>query len=552
MPKFTQEELEILKQYVTDPESNVFAVKGLAGIIGPVYARYSRAKGSFLETFLKEFIKEGQLDPVKAKEVIERILIAFGDDSVGELEGAHLSLEQISNLATKEVEDRRIGGSPIEQSTRYVVYDQKDPPSHEATEGQASGRWRYLRPKEIMQSSLASEYEAVMDELFNVYASLVEPMQEYYKKIKPIDQAEYDVLGKGEKQKRADLKDEKDIKAFDRTYGFDIRSKTCDTIRVLLPASTLTNVGLFGNGRFFQNLISHLYTHELDEMNLLAEKAHNALGQTMPTFVKRAKRNEYLAATRKNMQELADKILSGTAPQEEQYVRLFLNSDLDYYNLLLTQALYPYSRHPLHQLCDIVGKLSAQEKQKIFDAYAGNRKSRRDRPDRALEAGYPFTFDLIGDFGIYRDLQRHRMLTQQRQLLNPYLGFADNDDIRIAGFQPKIDAVREKAERLYEKVKEECGRVAAQYTVLFGHRIRFTMGMNLREAEHMTELRTTPQGHPSYRKVCQEMAAQILEACPWAKETLKFVDFGQYTWARADSEAKQRVREKELEERLKP
>jgi len=541
MSKFTQEELEVLKQYVTDPESNVFAVRGLDGIIGPAYARYSRAKGSFLETFLKEFIKEGQLDPVKAKEVIERILIAFGDDSVGELEGAHLSMEQVSNLATKEIEDRRIGGSPIEQSTRYVVYDQKD----------EQGGWRYLRPKEIMQSSLAGEYESVMDELFDTYASLVLPMQEYYKKIKPLAEAEYDVLGKGIKQKRVDLSDEKDIKAFDRTYGFDIRSKTCDTIRVLLPASTLTNVGLFGNGRFFQNLISHLYTHELDEMNVLAEKSHEALDKIVPTFVKRAKRNEYLSATRKKMQELVDKMLAGITPQEEQRVRLFFTTDWDYFNLVLAQALYPYSRHPLHQLCDIVGKLSAQEKQEIFETYAGERKTRRDRPDRALEAGYPFTFDLIGDFGIYRDLQRHRMLTQQRQLLNPYLGFADNDDIRLAGFQAKIDAVREKAERLYEKIKQECGRIVAQYAVLFGHRIRFTMGMNLREAEHMTELRTTPQGHPSYRQICQEMARQILEICPWAEESLKFVDYGQYTWARADSEAKQRVLEKELEERLK-
>src|SRR3990170_6803700 len=321
MSKFTQEELEVLKQYVTDPESNVFAVRGLDGIIGQAYARYSRAKGSFLETFLNEFIKDGVLDAVKAAEVIERILIAYGDDSVGELEGAHLSMEQISNLATKEVEDRRIGGSPIEQSTRYVVYDQKD----------EQGGWRYLRPKEIMQSSLAGEYESVMDELFDTYASLVLPMQEYYKKIKPLAEAEYDVLGKGIKQKRVDLSDEKDIKAFDRTYGFDIRSKTCDTIRVLLPASTLTNVGLFGNGRFFQNLISHLYTHELDEMNLLAQKAHDTLGQIMPTFVKRAKRNDYLANTRKNMQALADQILAGITPQEEQYVRLFSNGEFDYY-----------------------------------------------------------------------------------------------------------------------------------------------------------------------------------------------------------------------------
>src|SRR3989338_7617827 len=215
MSRFTEEELQILKQYVTDPESHVFAVKGLTGIVGPAFARYSRAQTSFLETFLKEFIKEGQLDSVKAAGVIERILIAYGDDSVGELEGAHLALEQISNLATKEVEDRRIGGSPIEQSTSYVVYDQKN----------EDGKWRYLRPREIMESSLGTEFESVMDELFETYAGLVEPMENYYRAIKPIAESEYDVLGTGAKQKLTDLKEEKDIKAFDRTYKFDIRTK---------------------------------------------------------------------------------------------------------------------------------------------------------------------------------------------------------------------------------------------------------------------------------------------------------------------------------------
>lgn len=537
MARFTPEELEVLKQYVTDPESNIFAVKGLSGIVGPAFARYSRAQGSFLETFLKEFVKDGVLDGVKAAEVIERILIAYGDDSVGELEGAHLSMEQISNLATKEVEDRRIGGSPIEQSTRYVVYDQKD----------EQGRWRYLRPKEVTQSPLAKEFEIVMDELFSVYASLVEPMQEYYRKIKPSQEAEYDVLGKGTKQKRKDLTEEKDLKAFDRTYKFDIRTKTCDTIRILLPACTLTNVGLFGNGRFYQNLLSHLYTQDLSEMQDIASKGHEALNHVIPTFVKRAKRNEFLTTTRSTMQKLADRILAGKMPMEESSVRLFARHEHDLYFMTIAHMLYPYAQHPFEQLYDIVKSLSEKEQQEVIDTYVGDRKTRRDRPDRALEAGYPLTFDLIGDFGIYRDLQRHRMLTQQRQLLTPALGFSNNDDLHTAGFQMQVDAIREKVENLYEKVKKECGRNVAQYVVLFGHRMRWSMGMNLREAEHLLELRTTPQGHPTYRRVCQEMASQILEAYPWAKKMLQFVDYGQYQWARADSEAKQRVKERELE-----
>jgi len=532
--RFTQEELDILKQYVTDPESNIFAVKGLTGIVGPAFARYSRAQGSFLETFLKEFIRDGVLDSVKAAEVIERILIAYGDDSVGELEGAHLSMEQISNLATKEVEDRRIGGSPIEQSTRYVVYDQID----------AEGCWRYLRPKEIMESPVAETYERVMDELFGTYADFVEPMEAYYRQLKPIEEAEYDVVGTGTKQKRSELKEEKDIKAFDRTYKFDIRTKTCDTIRILLPAATLTNVGLFGNGRFFQHLLTHLYTHPLSEMSDIASKAHVALDQVIPTFVKRAKKNEYITETRIHMQALTGELLKDTEPDEVQTVSLM--PEMDHRLHTLAQMLYSYSRHPLAQLYEFVKRVPETTKERILNTYVSERKTRRDRPGRALEAGYPLTFDIMGNFGIYRDLQRHRMLTQERQLLNPYLGFEDNPDIATAGFQERVDAIRQKMEALYEEVKQACGPEVAQYTVLMGHRIRWYMGMNFRAAEHMIELRTTPQGHPTYRKVCQEMARQILERYPWAKNILKFTDYNDYQWARADSEARQRQKERKL------
>lgn len=539
MPRFTPEELATLKQYVSDPESNIFAIKGLTGIIGPAYARYSRAQGSFLETFLKEFIKDGILDSIKAAEVIERILIAYGDDSVGELEGAHLSLEQVSNLATKEVEDRRIGGSPIEQSTRYVVYDQKN----------EKGEWRYLRPREIMESPLASRYEAVMNEVFDTYASLVEPMQEFYRKQKPIEEAEYDILGKGTKQKRADLTEERDLKAFDRTYKFDIRTKTCDAIRILLPAATLTNVGLYGNGRFYQHLLNHLYTHPLSEMNDIGTRAHAALNQVIPTFVKRAKRNEYLVATRNAMQKLADELLAKT-PSRDQDSRVVLVTpeSMDFYTLSLVQMLYPYSEQSLQSLSNLVKTLTPEERDNLVATYLGERTTRRDRPDRALEAGYPLTFDLIGDFGIYRDLERHRMLTQQRQILGIDLGFENNEDIKEAGFQNKIDAVREKVEALYRELRTALGKHVAQYVVLMGYRLRWTMGMNIREAEHFFELRTTPQGHPTYRRVCQEMTKAILAVYPWTKEAFKFVDYKNYTWARADSEARQRVKERKFEE----
>ncbi|MDP3975514.1 MAG: FAD-dependent thymidylate synthase [bacterium] len=548
MAKFSAEERKLLEQYVTNVDGDIFAITGLPGIVGSAFARYSRALGSFKETFLKEFLKEGVIDPVHAKELIERILIAYGDDSVGELEGANVSFEAVSNLAAKTIEDRRIGGSPIEQSSRYVFYDQKSLPAVEGDEG----KWKYLRPKEIMESDHAAAYEQGMDRIFQIYHDLIEPVTEFYRKKKPLDQAEYDVLGTGEKQKRADLNQEKDIKAFDRTYTFDLKTKTCDTIRVILPCSTLTNIGMFGNGRYYQELLSHLYTQELEEMRDIAARAHAELNKIIPAFVKRAKRNEWLAERREQMRELGQEIFSEKVDKTDDIAVTLLPaqaSEEEYFLMTLAQMLYPNCEVSLESILKKLGKFGDEERYEILETYVSERQQRRHRPDRGLEAGYPLVFDCVCDFGSYRDLQRHRMLTQQRQLITPHIGFQMPQDLVEAGVAGEVDEARQICEELYKKVRQDCGPLAAQYVVLFGYNIRWTMGMNLRAAQHMIELRTTPQGHPNYRKVCQLMAKAILDRHPWTREILKFTDFDDHTWARGDAEARQRVKEKALEEK---
>src|SRR3989344_791857 len=386
MPNFTKEEIELLKKYVTDPVGNVFAITNLEGIVGAIYARYSRAKGGFREVLLKEFIKEGMIDAQRAADLIDRVLVAYGDDSVGELEGAHLSFENISMIVTKEIEDRRIGGSPLQQSTRYVFYDQKDGQDH----------WRYYRDPKIMASPLAKQYQETMDFIFETYASLVEPLKEYYQKLKTIDEAEYDVLGAGDKQKLADLKTEADQKAFRITYNSDIRTKACDALRCLLPLSTLTNVGIFGNGRFFQNVLTQLYTSPLSEAQEIAEAAHRELNKVIPKYVKRAKRNDYLISCRQKMQVMALNLLSLTPPEEENervvlmtngeeriaeevntivfdknairpdQLRTLYQEERD--NLTYALMLYEYCRHPLRQLLKIVRQLPPEQKIKIREA----------------------------------------------------------------------------------------------------------------------------------------------------------------------------------------
>ena len=558
MKNFTDEEKLQLAKYVTDTDGDIFAVTNLPGIVGAVYARYSRAQGGFRETLLKEFIKDGNIDVVKAGDLIERVLIAFGDDSVGELEGTHVSFENMSILATKEIEDRRIGGSPIEQSTRYVFYDRRGD----------DGAFRYYRDAKVMASKHADAYVETMDFIFATYCELVEPMKAYYMGLKSIDEASYDVVGDGVKRHLAELTDEKHKKAFSITYNSDIRTKACDTLRALLPIATLTNVGVFGNGRFFQNVLTHCHSSPIDEVRDIAAKSQEQLAKIIPRYVQRAKPNGYVMATRSDMAALASLLFAGIGSGEGPEVDLLdrggaaiiksltggvMHPDameraiLDEEDcLMMAQMLYPHLTHSLRQIRAVVRDLPADKKELIRATYLGDRKTRRDRPGRALESGYPYTFDLITDFGTYKDLERHRMMTQQRQRFTPTLGFNMPEDLVRAGFEDKAKACVRKAVALYELLRADHPE-AASYATLHGSRVRWTMGINDRALMHMVELRTTPQGHPTYRRICGMMHKAVAARSAWRGEAMKFADHGEYFWSRADSEAKQRVKEAALE-----
>jgi thymidylate synthase ThyX len=558
MPKFTDEEKVQLAKYVTDTDGDIFAVTNLPGIVGAVYARYSRAQGGFRETLLKEFIKDGNIDVVKAGDLIERVLIAFGDDSVGELEGTHVSFENMSILATKEIEDRRIGGSPIEQSTRYVFYDRRGD----------EGNFRYYRDPKIMASAHAHAYVETMDFIFATYCELVEPMKAYYEGLKPMTEAAYDVVGDGVKRKYDELVDEKHRKAFKMTYTSDIRTKACDTLRALLPIATLTNVGVFGNGRFFQNVLTHCHSSPIDEVRDIAAKSQEQLAKIIPRYVQRAKPNAYVMATHANMAALSKILFAGIGSGEGTEVDLLdrggaavikaltggvmhpqavedaILGEED--NLMMALMLYPHLTHSLRQIRAIVRDLPEDKKEIIRSTYIGERKTRRDRPGRALEAGYPYTFDLVTDFGTYKDLERHRMMTQSRQAFTPTLGFNMPEDLVRAGFEDKAKACVQKAVALYELLRADHPE-AASYATLHGSRVRWTMGINDRALMHMIELRTTPQGHPSYRRICAMMHDAVAARSAWRGEAMKFADHGEYFWSRADSEARQRVKEAALE-----
>lgn len=547
---------ELLNHYVTNPDGKVFAIQNLQGMVGAIMARYSRAETGLKDTLLREFVKEDQLKVNKAYKLIERVLIAYGDDSIGELEGAHLSFENISMLATKVIEHRRIGGSPIEQSTRYVRYDRRDPDTD---------AYYYYVPKDLPPAH-AQHFRASMDRLFDRYAAMWQPLIDHLEKMKPLEAAEYDV---GDGRHWSDMKTDKQRRAFQRTYQMDMKTKACDILRGFLPLATTANVGLFGNGRYYQHLISKLLTSPMAEAQELGDMALAELSKVIPNYVKRAKRMDYVAANESAMAALATRYFGDLNPAAEAKTWLvepdhpFLASTLnkgpvnaeavrrafiEEQELSFDAALvYAYSRGSFHLIRERLKSLDDTVRKTIRDTYYGDRQVRRNRPERAIEHGYPYHFDLVTEWAVYKDLMRHRMGTIQVQPMRPDLGFEMPPEIGDAGLLETAEATVRIAQDLFAYLEREFP-AAREYAMLQGHRMRWLLGMNDRALMHMLELRTAPQGHVNYRQCCQLLHRLIKQRFPDRAMRMNHVNHDASYWARSDSEAKQRRKEAALDE----
>jgi dTMP kinase len=514
VPNYIKKKLE---RYFSNIGGNIFVIQNFPSeLTGGALARYSRSPTGLQLTIINEFLdSNGEPSQEKGTELMDRVLNAYGDESVGELESVHVGIENVSMIAIKTIEDRRIGGSPLEQSTRYVKYDTKD----------EFGKWRYYRPKEILDAGLGLDYEKVNNLAFEVYSVLIDNLQDYFKNIFPENEYEIDVKRNNilTKAKKNELIDEKELKAFNTSYGFTIRCAALDVGRCILPSSTLSQLGILGNGRFFTKLLTTLKSSELIEEKEIAENLEKELNKAIPTFIKWNKDDNKLFRERNNiMREISNKLFPNMIPEANPVT---LVSRGDFLDEQLTGALYPNSRISYEQILKEVKKLSYKDKLEILKYYIGNRETRRDRTPRGFESGYPITFDLVGNFAEYRDLQRHRMLTQQRQLLTTELGFIMPPEIKEIGMEKEVLEVVRMMEELNKKIKAQGLLVASQYATLFNHRLRFILGMNLREFQHLSELRTLPQGHHSYRAMTMEMAKELMKRDEWTELALKFIDY---------------------------
>lgn len=510
---FTPEERAILQRFFTNVDGPVFALVNLPEVVkGALFARYSRSNKSLRRLFLDEFFEEpdlgwrgaagfgvrgidegnggvGLVGAERAEELYDRIFTEYGDDSVAQLGGAHIACEDVSNIVTKVIERGRLMAY-LEQSTRYIRYDSKQ-----------SGKYRYKRPPELADSDAGRIFEEVCDSLFDLYSELYEVLQGVFEKRHPraCDEPE-------------------------PAYMAALRARVCDSLRGLLPAATLANVGIFGSGQAYERLLLRMLSSPLGEARELGSLILMELKKVIPSFVRRVEMENrggawmrYLQETRARSGEAVRRLLAPESGEEETAGPVgrvsegvavdLVDFDGDGERKIAAAILFECSRMPLRRATEAAQRMSADEVGRLIREYVGERGNRRHIPGRAFESTY-YTFEVVSDYGAFRDLQRHRMLTIDWQSLDPALGYSKPAVIDEVGYSERWEEAMASAASAYG-VLRSVSEGAASYVLPMAFRLRYRMQLNAREAMYLIELRTSPQAHPEYRAVCSRMAESI-------------------------------------------
>lgn len=544
---FTESQLKTLEHFVTNTKSHVFALKNLPEVIkGALFSRYSRSSLGLRSLLLKEFIsnnEEASFDSIvgldleqgkfekdqiaaiqKAQSFYDRILDGYGDDSIGELGGAHLAIENISMLGAKLLEDCRIGGSPLEKSTRYIYFDQK-----------VKGEYLFYREPILMTSAFRDIYLQTCNMLFETYGKLIPPLTEYFEHKFP-----------------------KDASISQAAYTAATRAKVLDCLRGLLPAGTLTNMGIFGNGRFYEQLIHKLHCHNLAEMQEVGKRIYEELSKVIPSFVRRASlthRTHQAYAQFNEVMQTEIKLVAiqhACFPKNETLsaanplpptVKL-IEYDKEAIYKVAAALLFGSCSQSLEELVKHCKTLSEEDLNRILDAGQNARDNRRHKSPRALEHAN-FTFEITADFGVYRDLHRHRMLTQERQLLTCNHGFFLPPELQGTSMESEYLQAMRTARDVYLTIAAELPE-EAQYVVPMAYNVRWYFQANLRALQWLCELRSSAAGHPNYRLVAQAMAKEVSKIFPQFERFFRFVDFEGYDLGRLSQEQKKIERQMAL------
>ena len=536
MSEFSIKEKKILSNHFSNVEDNVFAITTPRQVDrGALMSRYSRTDKSMRRIFLDEFLQNKN----RGEEFYNRVLLEYGDDSVAELGEAQIAIEGLSNIAVKKIEDRRIGLSYLEKSSRYVAWNKK-----------INGQYRFYREPVLMKSKFGDLYLDTCNFSFEVYSKNIEPMVKYIREKYPIEKYTFKDSKDGTEKSFSKLKEENDIKSANMIYNGSTKAKALDILRGLLPASTLTNVGITGNGRAFEYLLTILASSGLEEEQDLASKIKKELDTTIKAFVRRADDKygkafqNYLQQLKKTSKiiakEIKPKIIAGVRTHLVDY-----ESEKTAIDKIITSIIYEQSPSTSYNIImQQIKKLSDEKKRKIISTFTKLRKNRRHRPSRAFESVY-YTFDLLNNFGMFRDFHRHRALTLERQLLTTDHGYNIPNEIKILGIEKDYRECMVKTKQTFDKIRKKHPE-QGQYVVNFAYNYPYFMKFNLREACHLIELRTVPQGHIDYRRVAQQMFKEINRVHPNLSKIMKFVDLKEYDLERFESEKRSEEKRKNL------
>jgi thymidylate synthase ThyX len=484
--ELTDEERARLAPYVTNLDRPVFALRNLPETVkGALFARYSRSGKTLRRLFLDEFADDVErggatsappVGQARAEALYQRVFDDYGDDSVAQLGGAHVACEQVSNLLTKQLEWGRLAAY-LEQSTRYVSYADRP-----------GGRWRYHLDPDVDTSDLGPEYRRVLDGLFTTYAELLPALTEHLGRVVPHEPG-----------------------SSEAAWRRAVKARALDGLRGLLPAATTSNLGIFATGQAYEALLLRLRASALPEAGSYADLLLEELRQVIPAFLHRVDREDrgvawsrYLAETAAETAKVVEAVLGDAPPSAQPGPSVRLTEfDPAAEDKVLTAIAYPNLGIGEAEVAARLSRLGAEDRARLLAAYVGDRRNRRHRPGRAFERAV-YTFDVVADYGAFRDLQRHRMCTIVWQPLTPGLGYDLPGDVAEAGLAEPFRAAMAASAGLYEALAPRFP-AQAPYAVGLAHRVRFAMTMNARELMHLAELRSTPQGHPAYRWVAQRM-----------------------------------------------
>lgn len=496
-PRLTDQGQAFLERAVTDAQGPVYAFTDTFSpvTIAAAMARLSRRGDDMRLTLMDEFAHALGKD----EQLLHRVITAYGDDSVQQLVAIPIVVEDASNLLTKKLEWGRLA-SYLEQSTRYIYYDEKD----------LDGAYRYVTPEQL-DPATAKAYRQAMDAIFDRYSRMVRQLTEHVRQNSKTPAAERDIAWKGA-----------------------TRAQACDAVRTVLPVAAKSTVGIYASGQALESLILRLLADELPEAKQTGTRLLQEARKVMPAFLERADKPErggatvaYLATTRQAVRQLAHEALPAYhhngSNQAVTLTDVWPRSELD----VVADMIYEHSDLPLRDLREEVEDWPYSRKAEVFTAYMGERLNRRHRPGRALEKIH-YSWDLVCDYGIFRDLQRHRMVDDlEWQVLTPRLGYDVPKLVDEAGMTEMFEEAFDISLQLYSLLQQNGYNLEAQYATLLGHKMRWKVTYNAREAFHLHELRTSPQGHPGYRKLVSQMHEKLAEVHPLLGGAMRFVNHGE-------------------------